>query len=300
MQKAFERAPETFQVELIKDSEGHEVCGSDATAETSLPESISDGDLSEFGELFSLSPKQGTILLSVVIFVLSPVLVFLISLALAGFMALILAWPFEDSFYLVASIVISPLGGQPMLTQEIAEGEYKMGGHIFAIIVGSWGVAYLGLLNLSTSPAIAPLFSWTTTMLQGEEKKVDDNLGLREVEELADDQVAPDATQDFTRKMSKWRINMGASTMQRPSKDLIDMNTEQKSRLRQAGNKLIIARRLAPDEDYVAPPDAPRSNTHTSRSPCSPASPAGVHVGNESSRRTETPRRAPSATPRST
>ena len=198
--------------------EKHDQYDINSNSQATFTGSSGSSNVGEEAELFTLSVRQGVILLLVVVFVVSPLLVLSLALATAGFLALVLGWAFEETFYLAASVVVTPLGGQPLLTLHISHGDYSMGGNLYLTVLAALGVGSFGILQLCTAPAIAPLFSWTKTILK--KKKVQEGgVTQGDLEEWEG--------QELVRKLSKWRMQTETPAPRVRSTELSNIQREE-------------------------------------------------------------------------
>eukprot|EP01064_Diplonema_japonicum_P011220 TRINITY_DN1848_c0_g1_i1.p1 TRINITY_DN1848_c0_g1~~TRINITY_DN1848_c0_g1_i1.p1 ORF type:complete len:460 (+),score=68.35 TRINITY_DN1848_c0_g1_i1:105-1484(+) len=137
----------------------HNVQNEDVTSEFNWTEG--DDSSINLNPSFNLSAQQAVYSIVALIFVLSPVLVLLLALVAAGPLALILEWPFVDAFWVCCSVVVSPLGGAPVLKEE---EHVNLGGRIYITVLAGWCVGVFGVMQLLLAPGIEPIFTWTIEM----------------------------------------------------------------------------------------------------------------------------------------
>eukprot|EP01059_Diplonema_ambulator_P022870 TRINITY_DN3820_c0_g1_i1.p1 TRINITY_DN3820_c0_g1~~TRINITY_DN3820_c0_g1_i1.p1 ORF type:complete len:469 (+),score=112.35 TRINITY_DN3820_c0_g1_i1:46-1407(+) len=209
-----------------------------------------EGDESslDLGETFHLSTQQAACSVITLIFIVTPVLVLLLSVIAGSFLAVMLDWPWEDAFWVCGAVTVSPLGGAPVLRYE---DHVKKGGRIFIAVLAAWSVGLFGVMQLLLAPAIGPLFTWTIEMKN----------------KMRDKPMSPTSPQ--VRMMSAWRLRTGG-THHHPHPQTARGARRQPLSSRMSRSPWGLGRRssMRSMRSSIRPPDTARSN-RSIRSPAS-------------------------------
>ena len=118
-----------------------------------------DDDDQSLDVMGALSVKNAAVFMLFLVFLITPILVMILSAIVAGPLAVIMGWSYSRGFWVSSSVFVTPIGGSPAYQLPPEDGS-PLGGRILISMIGTWSAGLLGFLQLLVFPAIEPLFSW--------------------------------------------------------------------------------------------------------------------------------------------